>query len=120
MSVSMKFGAVGNITDTAAGMTLVKAGYLGGQNSDSITINMSAYKILLLFTRELNASTGAAAGGHIYMLTFTEKASTAYSKASVYASSSTNVTVTVATDETVTITPASSSYDVYYALYAVL
>ncbi|MCR5450699.1 MAG: hypothetical protein K6F23_15040 [Solobacterium sp.] len=102
------------------GMELVESGHLVGADSESTTINMSNYFILLLFCREITVSSGNGSGAQIYMLTKQFSSGSVYGTSNVYESSTGHVTVTKGTDDTVTIAPSGTGYDVYYALYAVM
>ena len=121
MKQKMLYGKPSDVaTDILESMKLVQSGYLSGADSDSTTINMGDYIILLLFCREITRSTGAGAGAQIYMLSKIFSDNTAYGTSNIYESSNVRVTITKGTDDTITLTPSSSSYDVYYALYAVM
>ena len=119
MSVSMNFGNLGNANTESGGMELIESGYLGGENRDSITINVSSHQMYILFTREITISSGAVRGFRAVLIARTESETTV-SRGNLYASGNSGVTITADTDETITLVPSSTSYDVYYALYAVV
>ena len=118
MSVTMQFGNVEFGNNNLGGIELVDEGFLSGENLDSIVLDLSVHQIYILFTREITISSGAVRGFRARMFARTENDGT-LSHGDMYASSNSGVTITK-TDETVTIKPSSTSYDVYYSLYAVM
>lgn len=116
-NVSMSFGRRNPEGSAVAGMTLIDSGYLSGENSDSVVLDVSMHQIYLLFTREITISSGAIRGFRAIEIARSEADS--FSRQNLAASTNAGVTITNGTD-TITLKSSSTSYDVYYALYAVL
>lgn len=117
--VNMIFGAKREGGNGSEGIQLIQSGYLGGENSDSVTFDVIDHQMYLLFTREITISSGALRGFRAIQIARTETDS--FSRQNLAASTNAGVTITNNTsDGTITITPSSTSYDVYYALYSVM
>ncbi|MCR5448460.1 MAG: hypothetical protein K6F23_03620 [Solobacterium sp.] len=116
-NVGMVFGRSGAETPASSGMTLVESGYLSGDIGDSKVLDVSVYQIYLLFTREITISSGAIRGFRAIQIARSEDGGFQRQ----YLASSTNAGVTITNGaDSITLKPSSASYDVYYALYAVL
>lgn len=115
---AMQFGASEFEKNIQEGFELVELGYLGGENSDSIAIDLGQHQMYVLFTREITISSGAVRGFRARLFARTENDG-AVQVGNLYASSNSGVTMSVS-EETLTLSPSSSSYDVYYALYSVM
>lgn len=116
---SMLFGNRGRVNADTSGIELVESGYLSGENSDSVTISLDSHQMYLLFTREITVSSGAIRGYRAIQIARAETES--FSRQNLAASTNAGVTITNnTTDQTITLSPNSTSYDVYYALYAVM
>lgn len=116
-NVGMVFGRSGRETPTSSGMTMVESGYLSGENGESTVLDVSVYQIYLLFTREITISSGAIRGFRAIQIARSEAGT--FQRQNLAASTNAGVTITNGTD-TITLKSNSTSYDVYYALYAVL
>lgn len=116
-NVGMVFGRSGAETPTSSGLTMVESGYLSGENGDSTVLDVSVYQIYLLFTREITISSGAIRGFRAIQIARSEAGT--FQRQNLAASTNAGVTITNGTD-TITLKSNSTSYDVYYALYAVL
>lgn len=113
----MVFGRSGRETPASSGMTMVESGYLSGENGESTVLDVSVYQIYLLFTREITISSGAIRGFRAIQIARSEAGT--FQRQNLAASTNAGVTITNGTD-TITLKSNSTSYDVYYALYAVL
>lgn len=118
MSVNMQFGNASQQNNEMAGFELVESGLLAGTDTDTVSIDLSGHQLYILFTREITISSGAVRGFRARMFARTENDGDLQA-GNLYASSNAGVTMTVS-DETLTIKPSSTSYDVYYSLYAVM
>lgn len=118
MSVNMQFGNIGQQSDETAGFELIESGFLAGSNAETVSMDLSQHQMYILFTREITISSGAVRGFRARMFARTENDGDLQA-GNLYASSNAGVTMTVS-DETLTIKPSSTSYDVYYSLYAVM
>lgn len=116
-NVGMVFGRSGKETPASSGMTMVESGYLSGENGESTVLDVSVYQIYLLFTREITISSGAIRGFRAIQIARSEAGT--FQRQNLAASTNAGVTITNGTD-TITLKSNSTSYDVYYALYAVL
>ena len=116
-NVGMVFGRSGRETPTSSGMTMVESGYLSGENGESTVLDVSVYQIYLLFTREITISSGAIRGFRAIQIARSEAGT--FQRQNLAASTNAGVTITNGTD-TITLKSNSTSYDVYYALSAVL
>lgn len=116
-NVGMVFGRSGRETPASSGMTMVESGYLSGENGESTVLDVSVYQIYLLFTREITISSGAIRGFRAIQVARSEEGT--FNRQNMAASTNAGVTITNGTDS-ITLKPSSTSYDVYYALYAVL
>ena len=117
-NVGMVFGGrSGADTSTSSGMTMVESGYLSGENGESTVLDVSVYQIYLLFTREITISSGAIRGFRAIQIARSEDGG--FQRQYLASSTNAGITITRGTDS-ITIKPSSTSYDVYYALYAVL
>lgn len=117
--VNMMFGAKREGGSLSEGMQLIQSGYLGGENGDSVTLDVIDHQMFLLFTREITISSGALRGYRTIQIARTENDS--FSRQNLAASTNAGVTITNnTTSGTITLTPNATSYDVYYALYAVM
>lgn len=116
-NVGMVFGRSGRETPASSGMTMVESGYLSGENGESTVLDVSVYQIYLLFTREITISSGAIRGFRAIQIARSEAGT--FQRQNLAASNNAGVTITDGTD-TITLKSNSTSYDVYYALYAVL
>lgn len=116
-NVGMVFGRSGRETPASSGMTMVESGYLSGENGESTVLDVSVYQIYLLFTREITISSGAIRGFRAIQIARSEAGT--FQRQNLAASTNAGVTITNGTD-TITLKSNSTSYDVYYALYAVL
>ncbi len=102
----------------AASMEQMDAGYLDGADGDTVVLNLSTHNLYLLMTGEVTRSSGAIRGFRTIQIFNT---GTTFSRQNLAASTNTGVTITNdTTNLTITLTPSATSYDVYYALYAVL
>lgn len=118
-NVTMKFGGKAGQTQVEEGIQYIAGGYLGGENLDSITLDVTEHQMYILFTREITISSGALRGFRAIQIARTETDS--FNGQNLASSSKTGVTITNDTSEgTITLTPSSTSYDVYYALYSVM
>lgn len=116
---SMLFGNRGRANVDTGGFELVESGYLGGENSDSVTISLESHQMYLLFTREITISSGAIRGFRAIQIARAE--SDSFSRQNLAASTNSGVTITNNTsDQSITLTPNAATYDVYYALYAIM
>lgn len=105
-------------SSAAETMEQVDAGFLSGTDGDSVVLDVSAYNLYLLMTGEVTASSGAVRGFRTIQIFNT---GTTFSRQNLAASTNAGVTITNdTTARTLTLTPSSTSYDVYYALYAVM
>lgn len=116
-NVNMMFGSVVPQSDTAPGMILVDSGYLGGENTDTVTLGLLQYQMYVLFTREIVISSGALRGDRAILIARSE--ADTFTRGNMYASTNAGVTITNNTDS-ITLKPNTTTYDVYYALYAVM
>ena len=105
-------------SSVAEKMEQVDAGLLSGEDGDSVVLDLSAYNLYLLMTGEVTRSSGAVRGFRTIQIFNT---GTTFSRQNLAASTNAGVTLTSdTTGRTLTVTPSSTSYDVYYALYAVM
>lgn len=105
-------------SSVAETMKQVDAGFLSGADGDSVVLDLSAYNLYLFMTGEVTRSSGAVRGFRTIQIFNT---GTTFNRQNLAASTNTGVTLTNdATARTLTVAPSSTSYDVYYALYAVL
>lgn len=112
----------GRASDTfsqyAESMEQIDAGFLSGADSDSVVLNVFGHNLYLLMTGEVTHSSGAVRGFRTIQVFST---GSTFSRQNLAASTNTGVTITTDTSAgTITLTPSSTSYDVYYALYAVM
>ena len=99
-------------------MEQMDAGFLSGTDGDSIVLDVSTHSLYLLMTGEVTASSGAVRGYRTIQIFNT---GTTFARQNLAAS--TNAGVTITNDTTnlkITLSPSSTTYDVYYALYAVM
>lgn len=103
---------------TADSMEQIDAGFLSGADGDSVVLDVSGYNLYLLMTGEVTHSSGAVRGFRTIQVFST---GSTFSRQNLAASTNTGVTITNdTTARTITLTPSSTSYDVYYALYALV
>lgn len=114
----MFFGNVSGETGGFNGFELIETNYLGGENADTVVLDLSQYQMYILFSREITISSGAVRGYRARLFVRTENDGTLQA-GNLLASSNSGINMTV-DGETLTIKPSSTSYDVYYALYAVM
>ena len=118
-SINMQFGNVLGEASKIPGMTLIKSGYLDGATRKEEVLDLAQHMMYILFTREIAISSGNVRGFRARLLARTENDG-AVSGGNMYASTNSGVTITANADETLTIKPSSTSYDVYYSLYTVM
>ena len=118
MSTVMQFGNVSESDNEKIGFELIESGYLNGENNDQVTIDLSSHQMYILFTREITISSGAVRGFRARYIVRTENDGDVQF-GNMYASSNAGITTTVS-GESMTIKPSATTYDVYYALYAVM
>lgn len=105
-------------SSTINSMILVDSGLLNGESSDSASLSVAEYSLYLLMTGEVTSSSGAVRGYRTIQIFNT---GTTFSRQNLAASTNTGVTITNdTTNLKITLSPSSTSYDVYYALYAVM
>lgn len=119
MNTVMQFGNFGYKDTGKDGITLVEDGYLGGENQDTVILDLSQHQMYILFTREIAISSGNVRGFRAHVIAKPENDG-AISRGAMYSSTNSGVTLTNNSDGTLTIKPSSTSYDVYYSLYAVM
>lgn len=119
MSVMMRFGSVGETNDEFGDFELIGTGTLGGENLDTVTFDLTPRQMYILFTREITISNGVLRGYRARLLARTEN-NTAFQAGNLFASTNSGVTMTLSADEILTIKPSAKTYDVHYALYAVM
>lgn len=106
------------IQSFANGMSQLDSGFLNGTDGDSVVLDLSTYNLYLLMVGEVTRSSGAVRGYRTIQIFNT---GTTFSRQNLAASTNSGVTITNNTSaRTITITPSSTSYDVYYTLYAVM
>lgn len=118
-NVTMKFGGRVGQAQIEEGIQYITGGFLGGENLDSITLDVIEHQMYILLTREITISSGALRGFRAIQIARTETDS--FNRQNLAASTNAGVTITNNTsDGTITLTPSSTSYDVYYVLYSVM
>lgn len=111
-------GGTGLLSQAAGSMEQLDAGFLNGADGDTAVLNVSTHNLYLLMTGEVTRSSGAVRG---YRAIQVFNTGTTFARQNLAASTNSGVTLTNdTTNRTITVTPSSTSYDVYYALYAVL
>lgn len=106
------------LSSVAETMEQVDAGFLSGADGDSVVLDLSTHNLYLLMTGEVTSSSGAVRGYRTIQIFNT---GTRFARQNLAASTNTGVTITNdTTNLKITLSPSSTSYDVYYALYAVM
>lgn len=116
-NVGMMFGRPKTGEATTPGMIMIDSGYISGENGEQVVLDVTVYQMYMLFTREITISSGAIRGFRAIQVARSETGT--FTRQNMAASSNAGVTITDGTDS-ITLKPSSTSYDVYYALYAVL
>lgn len=120
MSVAMQFGRAPTTVQNRSGMALITEGEITDETVDTLEFEEGGFYVL--YTKESNASSGAYRGHHAIAIAAPEEAlfgTVAVAHGNMYASANSGVTITYATDSTVTIARSSATYAVRYALYRV-
>ena len=120
-NVSMQFGRSGGVVQNRPGLKFIK----GAEMTDSTATDVLSFSpggLYLLFCKEWNASTSAFRGARVIYIAAPEEdifGTTAISRANVYASTNSGVTLTNNNDSTLSIKQSSATYNLRYALYRV-
>lgn len=105
-------------SNVANSMEQIDAGFLSGADGDTVILDVSIYNLYLLITGEVTRSSGAVRG---YRTIQVFNTGTTFARQNLAASTNAGVTITNNTsDQSITLTPNATTYDVYYALYAVM
>ena len=113
----MMFGRPKTGEATTPGMIMIDSGYISGENGEQVVLDVTVYQMYMLFTREITISSGALRGFRAIQVARSEDGG--FQRQYLASSTNAGITITSGTDS-ITIKPSSTSYDVYYALYAVL